>query len=514
MGITLAHLDGLRAHGVLRPGARVLDIGSSNLYSAGTAELRQFLAHYDVQPDDRLVERLAEGSTYDQSGGTNGTFVGELLEHVGLSYTSLDLTNGYRTRRFDLDRECIPPELAGTFDVVLNFGATEHFINQLNAFRAIHDAVRVGGHIVHELPAVGFIDHGYFCYTPRFLFDLAGYNAYEVVDFQYHGPSEGKDIFGIVRDYQAYFPALARCVAGQSGMTQSSPPDIANYIILRKANADPFRLPLDKRASVSVPEPLAFLHIFKTGGTAASDWIATRVPPASTFVPADPDDFLKTASSKDIDSFDLIRGHFSMFHAAPLLKRPRVIFTIVRNPEAQIMSALWHALSDARGGIDVERRMHRPYSKGALFEIAMVALRYRLQNGMQAPFLIKDFNLLQARRRRETISSMLDGLASCHVVGLTERLADSLRLLAWRMQWPAPRNIGIARESGAGRHPMPLLIKGILRRHLQLDRILYAKARERFDADFAALVAVAGSAQAIDDYLDTVATQNPTAQSS
>ena len=113
----------------------------------------------------------------------------------------------------------------------------------------------------------------------------------------------------------------------------------------------------------------------------------------------------------------------------------------------------------------------------------------------------------------------LDGLRALGVLRpgarvLTERLADSLRLLAWRMQRPAPRNIGIARESGAGRHPMPLLIKGILRRHIQLDRILYAKARVRFDADFAALAAAAGSAQVIDDHLDTVATQNPRAQSS
>lgn len=278
---------------------------------------------------------------------------------------------------------------------------------------------------------------------------------------------------------------------------------------------DSFPRPIDKRASVSVPEPLAFLHIFKTGGTTTSDWISSHVPVDSTFVPAGPEEFFNTASSKDVDSFDLIRGHFYMCHAALLLKRPRVIFTIVRKPESHLMSALWHEFSHARGDIDVERRMHRPFSEGELFEIAKVALRYRLQKtGTQAGFLVMDFNLLQTRRRRTIISSMLDGLSRCHVVGLTERLADSLRLLAWRMQWPAPRNIGNARESGAGRHPMPLLIKGILRSHIRLDRILYTKARERFDADFGALVAAAGSAQAIDDYLDTVATQNPRVQAS
>ena len=57
------------------------------------------------------------------------------------------------------------------------------------------------GHIfpwVHEVPAQGFIDHGYICYTPRFFFDLAGHNEYEVVDFTYLGPSPGKPIMNVV----------------------------------------------------------------------------------------------------------------------------------------------------------------------------------------------------------------------------------------------------------------------------------------------------------------------------
>jgi hypothetical protein len=51
-------------------------------------------------------------------------------------------------------------------------------LNQLKAFRVIHDAVKSDGYIVVILPSVGYVDYAY---TPRVFFDIAGYNDYELV---------------------------------------------------------------------------------------------------------------------------------------------------------------------------------------------------------------------------------------------------------------------------------------------------------------------------------------------
>ena len=251
MGITLKKLQYLSKIGVLPAGAHVLDIGSSNLYTADPAQLNELADGFGRRLKPAFVERIAAGSAYDGSGvSRNESFVGELLENLGLRYLALDIANGYGTRIFDLNAEALPDNLRGTFDTVLNFGTTEHVVNQLNSFRVIHDAVKVGGHIVHQLPTTGFIDHGYFCYTPRFFFDLSGHNEYEVVDFGYEGPFPGAEVFGIVRDYVAYFPVLKELIPAESPRAQ----DMVLNIIVRKTKDLPLRLPMETSTSVVVPE--------------------------------------------------------------------------------------------------------------------------------------------------------------------------------------------------------------------------------------------------------------------
>jgi hypothetical protein len=44
-----------------------------------------------------------------------------------------------------LNHEPTPQKFVGDFDLVVNFGTTEHLLNQYNAFKVIHDATKVGG---------------------------------------------------------------------------------------------------------------------------------------------------------------------------------------------------------------------------------------------------------------------------------------------------------------------------------------------------------------------------------
>lgn len=263
MGISMGMIETLQGLGLFGKGRiSVLDVGSSNLYSASAEGVQRFLASYGVAASTattEFAERLARGSAYDPvSGGLNGAFVGELLEKAGLTYHAIDIADGYGTTILDLNHESAPPQFVGAFDLVLNFGTTEHLLNQYNAFKVIHDSTKVGGYMVHSIPSVGFSNHGYLTYTPRCMFDLAGYNEYEVVGFWFEGPCGNSDLFAPVRDYSSYFPSLAKTLADREvteaarRVAELQVPDVALMIVYRKVKGRPFAGALERSTSVGI----------------------------------------------------------------------------------------------------------------------------------------------------------------------------------------------------------------------------------------------------------------------
>jgi SAM-dependent methyltransferase len=282
MGISLSMIDKMQDLGLFGKGRlSVLDVGSSNLYSAPAAGILHFLKKHGIKegPDvAAFAERIYQGSAYDNvSGGLNAAFVGELFEKAGFRYNAIDIADGYRTTIVDLNHDPVPKAFIGAFDLVLNFGTTEHLLNQYNAFKVIHDATKVGGHIVHSLPCVGYSNHGYFTYTPRCMFDLAGYNEYEVVAFWFEGPSGANDLFAPVRDYRTYFPALGETLFArettESGrkIAELWMPDVGMVVVYRKVKAKPFAGALERSTSVGdVPSSVTDGYESATGRKSGS----------------------------------------------------------------------------------------------------------------------------------------------------------------------------------------------------------------------------------------------------
>lgn len=265
MGISLSMIEKMQQLGLFGEGRiSVLDVGSSNLYTASSGGVLQFLKSNGVDANPSVVEfaeKLAQGSSYDSvKGGANGAFVGELFEKAGIEYAAIDIADGYRTTILDLNHSPAPCNFMGKFDLVLNFGTTEHLLNQYNAFKVMHDSTKVGGYIVNSLPCLGYSNHGYFTYTPRCLFDLAGYNEYEVVSFWFEGPGGKNNLFDPVRDYQTYFPVLAQTLLDKDGtetgrkISALENPDVGIVAVYRKVKERPFMGALEKSTSVgSVP---------------------------------------------------------------------------------------------------------------------------------------------------------------------------------------------------------------------------------------------------------------------
>ena len=272
MGIAFSAIQKMDELGLFcRGGVSILDIGSSNLYSATAADIKGFLGKYgkcSIPDVDEFSARLAAGSGYDPvSGGRNEAFVGELFEKAGMQYVSFDIAAGHRTTVLDLNQAALPDALRGEFDLVLNFGTTEHILNQLNCFKVIHDATKVGGYIFHSLPAVGYVDHGYITYTGRCFFDVAGFNEYELVACWFDGPSGGGCVLDSLKTYSLYFPALEtelkRIAATEQGriLRDLRIPDIGINVVYRKVKDRLFLGALESSTSVGdVPQGVAAVY--------------------------------------------------------------------------------------------------------------------------------------------------------------------------------------------------------------------------------------------------------------
>jgi hypothetical protein len=232
MGLNWDYVKLMDRRGMLTPGMRVLDIGSSNLYCADAGEVAAFLAKY--APDTpagearALAQRLADGSGFD-------------------------IALGYKTVVLDFNKRPLPAEYRGAFDLVLNFGTTEHVFHQFNSFKIIHEATRPGGLMWHQVPVSGYTDHCYFTYTGRFFFELASYNGYELAGFWFSAGGE-TNLFDSVRSYASYYPLLAEFLDDPTAVPQPTADlkitNVCINTILRKVEDRPFMGSIERSTSV------------------------------------------------------------------------------------------------------------------------------------------------------------------------------------------------------------------------------------------------------------------------
>jgi hypothetical protein len=160
---------------------KLLDVGPQNIYHVTEQQIVQFLRNQGVIDTKKVSEeinRLVYFSTPRPDERT--TLLSEITDLADIEYNSIDVCPGLKTEILDLNFDQIPARLRGRYDVVLNFGTTEHIFNQWNCFEVIHDALKAGGVVYHQLPSSGYLDHGYYCYTPLFFKEIAQANGYQI----------------------------------------------------------------------------------------------------------------------------------------------------------------------------------------------------------------------------------------------------------------------------------------------------------------------------------------------
>lgn len=173
MGTTIDQLDtiaNLYAEGHLPFGARIADIGCQQLWGDNVEGIRRFLKAFGRDDlNSSVVKEFAK----------NGAFIGHSLRAVGFDYISFDVVEAPFCRFLDLENDAAPDP--GTFDLVLNFGTTEHVLNQFNALRILHELVKPGGLVYSYFIRGGQMDHGLVHYSNRFVDLWMRFNQYEEI---------------------------------------------------------------------------------------------------------------------------------------------------------------------------------------------------------------------------------------------------------------------------------------------------------------------------------------------
>jgi hypothetical protein len=105
---------------------------------------------------------------------------------LGYRYASIDIDGTPDCIPIDLNYDKAPSEHVGQYDLVTNFGTSEHIANQLNVFSVIHELTALGGVMYHNVPAQGLMTHGLINYTHKFFWYLSRSNGYKVIDLHYY----------------------------------------------------------------------------------------------------------------------------------------------------------------------------------------------------------------------------------------------------------------------------------------------------------------------------------------
>ena len=106
------------------------------------------------------------------------------FDRLGFNHTSIDIKGKRGSVPLDLSKPITDERYLNRFDILTNFGTSEHVDNQFECWRNIHNLVKSGGIFIHILPMTltegENNKHCDYCYFPKFFANLSRSNFYNI----------------------------------------------------------------------------------------------------------------------------------------------------------------------------------------------------------------------------------------------------------------------------------------------------------------------------------------------
>ena len=162
----------LKTLGVFNGVRSVVELGSQTVWCPQRTMMRNlFCAFGREAPRDAAMKSFA-----------NGTGAGrDLYEHLGMTYTCIDVDARFGSLKLEMNFDAVPPEHRGRYDLTTNHGTSEHILNQYNVFKMMHELTSTGGLILHAVPFTAHLEHGFFNYNVDFFSTIARANSYRTL---------------------------------------------------------------------------------------------------------------------------------------------------------------------------------------------------------------------------------------------------------------------------------------------------------------------------------------------
>jgi hypothetical protein len=184
----------LRNAGHIGGSGAVMELGAqqlSNVFLESNEQLRELADLFGVTTPHNLPDPIATHFVHGQMRhlAASAPRAEQFWRWIGFEYSAIDIDGSPSSVPLDLNYDGVPEAEIGKYQIVTNFGTTEHVANQLNAFKVIHDLTALGGVMIHQVPAQGMMNHGLVNYTHKFFWMLARSNGYQLLKSRF-GSSE------------------------------------------------------------------------------------------------------------------------------------------------------------------------------------------------------------------------------------------------------------------------------------------------------------------------------------
>ena len=154
--------------------AHAQDLGASFTRTIGIGRQAVFVDARELE-QHRLLRRLPPLSEPARAAGAPRYFEPLLQQWLGAGQVDSVDASAYENATLLHDMN-LPLPVTGvaraSYDAVLDFGCLEHVFDFPTAWRNCVDLCRVGGHILHSLPANNLAGHGFYQFSPELFFNL------------------------------------------------------------------------------------------------------------------------------------------------------------------------------------------------------------------------------------------------------------------------------------------------------------------------------------------------------
>ncbi|MGE4233716.1 MAG: hypothetical protein AB7F43_10335 [Bacteriovoracia bacterium] len=167
----------------LPEGATAVDLGNQTL-TATDEIFDEIIADASASKTKRSIDLFnAISALRSLSSKERGSKTAEYYRALGFSsYDAIDVNDLYGSLMMDLNSNLRERyNFAKTYDLVTNLGTGEHIFNQLAIFENMHNLAKENGILVHVMPFLNWINHGFFNFNPTLYADIAAANGYKLL---------------------------------------------------------------------------------------------------------------------------------------------------------------------------------------------------------------------------------------------------------------------------------------------------------------------------------------------